>query len=204
MEFLLPATGSSQISTYERLFEEYIDNRILVFNDEVDDNVIENYIMYILKWNMDDRDLPADKRKKIVMLISSPGGNSFSANIMIDVIIQSITPIVGIGLDLVASAAYLIYLACHERYSYGSTAFLQHEGDMTIENSRSKFKNTATFFEEMDTRTKNFILSRTNMTEEFYDKMYEQEFWFFAQKGKELGVVHKIIGEDCTIYEALN
>lgn len=204
MEFLLPATGSSQMSTYERLFEEYIDNRILVFNDEVDDNVIENYIMYILKWNMDDRDLPADKRKKIVMLISSPGGNSFSANIMIDVIIQSITPIVGIGLDLVASAAYLIYLACHERYSYGSTAFLQHEGDMTIENSRSKFKNTATFFEEMDTRTKNFILSRTNMTEEFYDKMYEQEFWFFAQKGKELGVVHKIIGEDCTIYEALN
>lgn len=204
MEFLLPATGSSQMSTYERLFEEYIDNRILVFNDEVDDNVIENYIMYILKWNMDDRDLPADKRKKIVMLISSPGGNSFSANIMIDVIIQSITPIVSIGLDLVASAAYLIYLACHERYSYGSTAFLQHEGDMTIENSRSKFKNTATFFEEMDTRTKNFILSRTNMTEEFYDKMYEQEFWFFAQKGKELGVVHKIIGEDCTIYEALN
>lgn len=204
MEFLLPATGSSQMSTYERLFEEYIDNRILVFNDEVDDNVIENYIMYILKWNMDDRDLPADKRKKIVMLISSPGGNSFSANIMIDVIMQSITPIVGIGLDLVASAAYLIYLACHERYSYGSTAFLQHEGDMTIENSRSKFKNTATFFEEMDTRTKNFILSRTNMTEEFYDKMYEQEFWFFAQKGKELGVVHKIIGEDCTIYEALN
>lgn len=204
MEFLLPATGLSQMSTYERLFEEYIDNRILVFNDEVDDNVIENYIMYILKWNMDDRDLPADKRKKIVMLISSPGGNSFSANIMIDVIMQSITPIVGIGLDLVASAAYLIYLACHERYSYGSTSFLQHEGDMTIENSRSKFKNTATFFEEMDSRTKNFILSRTNMTEEFYDKMYEQEFWFFAQKGKELGVVHKIIGEDCTIYEALN
>ena len=204
MEFLLPATGSSQMSTYERLFEEYIDNRILVFNDDVDDNVIENYIMYILKWNMDDRDLPADKRKKIVMLLSSPGGNSFSANIMIDVIMQSITPIVGVGLDLVASAAYLIYLACHERYAYCSTSFLQHEGDMTIENSRSKFKNTATFFEEMDSRTKNFILSRTNMTEEFYDKMYEQEFWFFAQKGKELGVVHKIIGEDCTIYEALN
>lgn len=204
MEFLLPATGSSQMSTYERLFEEYIDNRILVFNDEVDDNVIENYIMYILKWNMDDMDLPADKRKKIVMLISSPGGNSFSANIMVDVIMQSITPIVGIGLDLVASAAYLIYLACHERYAYCLTSFLQHEGDMTIENSRSKFKNTATFFEEMDSRTKNFILSRTNMTEEFYDKMYEQEFWFFAQKGKELGVVHKIIGEDCTIYEALN
>ena len=204
MEFLLPATGSSQMSTYERLFEEYIDNRILVFNDDVDDNVIENYIMYILKWNMDDKDLPIDKRKKIIMLLSSPGGNAFSANIMVDVIMQSITPIVGVGLDLVASAAYLIFLACHERYSYSSTSFLQHEGDMTIENSRSKFKNTATFFEEMDNRTKNFILSRTNMTEEFYDKMYEQEFWFFAQKGKELGVVHKIIGEDCTIDEVLN
>lgn len=202
-EFILPVNGG-QSDVYDELMREFLNNRTLVFNDDVDDNVIENYIMHILRWNKEDIGLPPEHRKKIVLFISSPGGNTFSANIMIDVISNSITPVVGVGLDLVASAAYVLYLACHERYSFRDTAFLQHEGDMTIENSRSKFKNTATFFEEMDNRTKDFILSRTNMTEEFYEKMYEQEFWFFAQKGKELGVVHKIIGEDCTLDEVLN
>ena len=202
-ELIVPLNGG-QSDVYDELMREFLNNRTLVFNDDVDDNVIENYIMHILRWNKEDIGLPSEHRKKIVLFISSPGGNTFSANIMIDVITNSITPVVGVGLDLVASAAYVLYLACHERYAFRDTAFLQHEGDMTIENSRSKFKNTATFFEEMDNRTKDFILSRTNMTEEFYEKMYEQEFWFFAQKGKELGVVHKIIGEDCTLDEVLN
>ena len=52
----------------------------------------------------------------------------------------------------------------------------------------------------MDGRFKQHVLDNTIMTEEFYDEKYQQEFYFYAdEEGKELGIVHKIIGKDCKI-----
>ena len=191
--------GNNNDEIYEELRREYYENRILVLNDEIDDFVIDDFALWILKWNRDDKDVPVDKRRPIRLFISSPGGNTFSANILIDVILQSKTPIIGVGLDLVASAAYLIFLACHERVCFKNSVFLQHEGDMAIENSRSKFKQTNQFFEELENRAKDYILSRTKMTSEFYDSIYEVEYWILPDKAKELGVIHKVIGEDIDI-----
>lgn len=198
---LLP--GNNQMSTYEELYREYLEDRTLVLNDEIDDNVIEDFILYILKWNKEDINLPPDVRRPIKFFISSPGGNVFDANILIDVITASKTPVWGIGLDLVASAGYLIFLACHKRFSFNNTAYLQHEGVISIENSRSKAKNNVEFFDQQEARAKEFILSHTLMTEEFYEKTYMEELWMLPDRAKELGVVHEIIGIDCTLDEVL-
>lgn len=189
--------GDSQNTAWDELYREYIDNRILVLNSEINDNIIEDYAMYILKWNKDDLKIPVEKRSKIRLLITSPGGNTFSGSILADIIMQSKTPVVGIALDLVASAAYQIFLACHERIGFKSSVFLQHEGDISMENSRSKFKQTVDFFDAMEERARDYVLSRTKMTPEFYDEVYDQEYWMDSNKAKELGVIHKIIGEDC-------
>ena len=190
------ASPGNQMSTYEELYREFLDDRTLVFNDEVGDNVIEDFIMYILKWNKEDQNLPVDARRKIKIFISSPGGSTFSANIMVDVILNSKTPVIGIGLDLVASAAYSIYLACHERIAFKNSAFLQHDGEVALENSRKKARDTMRFFDEGDKRLKEHVLTHTNIDEEFYDSIYTDEYWVYAQKAKELGIVHKIVGED--------
>ena len=172
---------------------------MLVFNNDVTDDVVEDLIMWILWWNKEDKDLPIEKRKKIRLFITSPGGSSFSGNILSDVILHSKTPVMGIALDLCASAAYSVYLACHERVGFGFSSYLQHEGEIAIENSRSKAKSTAEFLDTMADKEKEFILSRTNITSEYYDEVYEVELWMDAHRAKELGIVHKIIGEDCDI-----
>lgn len=196
-------SGNNNDSAFDELYREFLQDRTLFMNDEINDNVIEDYIMYILKWNKEDKNLPIESRQPIKLFISSPGGNVFNANNMIDVIEASKTPIWGIALDLVASAAYLCYLACHVRYSYKDSAFLQHEGDILIENSRSKAKNNVEFFDSQEERAKAFILSKTTMTSEFYDSVYEQEMWMYPDKAKGFGIVHKIIGEDCDMDEIL-
>ena len=61
------------------------------------------------------------------------------------------------------------------------------------------FKQTNQFFEELENRAKDYILSRTKMTSEFYDSIYEVEYWILPDKAKELGVIHKVIGEDIDI-----
>lgn len=195
--------GDTTNSAWDELYKEYIEDRCLVLNATIDDNVIEDYVMYILKWNKEDKDIPVEKRKKIRFLITSPGGNSFNGNILSDVIMQSKTPVVGIALDLVASAAYIVYLACTERIAFETSVFLQHEGELSMENSRSKFKQTVEFFDTMEEKAKNYILSRTNISSDFYDEIYEQEYWMDVNRAKELGVVHKIIGVDCDIDSAL-
>lgn len=198
---LVTLDSETNESAWDKLYKEYLNNRILVLNAEINDDVIEDYVMYILKWNREDLHIPVEKRKKITFLITSPGGNSFNGNIMSDVILQSKTPVIGVALDLVASAAYLVYLACDERIAFKTSVFLQHEGDLSMENSRSKFKQTVEFFDTMEERAKEYILSRTTMSSEFYDSIYEQEYWMDVNKAKDLGVVHKIIGVDCDIDE---
>ena len=202
-DFISAVMGDTQNTAWDELYREYLANRILVLNAEIGDDIIEDYVMYILKWNSEDKDIPINKRRKIRLLITSPGGSTFTANILSDVIMQSKTPIIGVALDMVASAAYQIYLACDERIAFQNSVFLQHEGELSMENSRSKFKQTVEFFDRIEQRAKDYILSRTNMSSEFYDEIYDQEYWMDVSKAKELGVVHKIIGEDCDIEEIL-
>lgn len=203
MADLLASLSSQSDELYNELLRDYIENRILVINDEISECVIEDYALYILKWNRDDEDIPAEKRKPITIFINSPGGSSFDGFALVDVILQSKTPINGVAIGLVASMGYHIYLSCHNRYAFNSAILLQHDGETIVQNSSSKAKQTMKFFEDMEKRTKSYVLNRTTMTEEFYDSIYEQEFWFYPDKGKELGVVHKIIGIDCELDEIM-
>ena len=60
------------------------------------------------------------------------------------------------------------------------------------------------FFENMEERTKAYVLSRTNMDEEFYDAHYDQEYYMYAnEEAKRLGCVDYIIGEDCNLDDIL-
>ena len=195
----LLSCGGTQDSAWDELYKKYIEDRMIVLNGEIDVNTIEDIIMWVLWWNKEDQDIPVEKRKKIRLFISSPGGNAFNGNILADVLLHSKTPIMGIALDICASAAYICYLGCHERISWPSTALLQHEGEISIENSRSKAKQTSEFLDRVSEREKEFILSRTSFSSEEYDDLYETELWMDAHKAKELGIVHKIIGEDCDL-----
>lgn len=198
---LLALTGTNDL--YTELMRENLDKRILVFNDGVDENVVENYILYILKWNAEDKDLPIEKRQPITIYLSCPGGNCFDGFNMVDVILNSKTPVRGIVFSLAASMGYHILLSCHERIAFKNSVLLQHDGQIGIQNSTSKARDTMRFFDSMETRTKEYVLSRTTMTEEFYDKVYDQEYYMYADEAKKLGCIDKIIGEDCDIDEIL-
>ena len=202
MELLQQLTGNDDL--YTEIIKENLEKRILVFNEDVNESIIENYILYILKWNAEDKDIPIEKRKPIIIYNNSPGGNVFDGESLISTILSSKTPVKGVAFGLVASMGYRIYLACHERLAFPNSVLLQHDGDIAIRNSTSKARDTMKFFESMEARTKQFVLSRTKMTEEFYDKIYNQEYYMYADaEGKDLGCVDKIIGIDCDIDEII-
>lgn len=190
---------------YEEIIKENIEHRTLIFNEDVNDSLIENYILYIMKWNREDRDIEPSKRRKITIILNSPGGECILGfGGMVNCIEQSKTPIRVVGMGLVASMAFYIYITAKERYALQNTVFLMHDGEMSANASGGKFKDVARFFESMDARTKQHVLKYTSMTEEFYDSHLDREFYCYADKAKELGCVDYIIGEDCEFDDILN
>lgn len=181
---------------YDELMKYYTDKRVLIVNKDIDNSVIESYAIRILRWNDEDKNIPYNKRQPITILIHSCGGDLFSTLFLIDIIKQSETPVHTVGMGLVASAAYYIYINGHDRLAFENTVFLQHDGTISIADSNSKVKDFMAFNDLMEDRIKESILTQTKIDSDFYDKTFDKEYYFFADKGKELGVVDKIIGQD--------
>lgn len=202
-EISLPLMSQTD-DLYDEIMQDCIQNRILIFNEDVNDSLIENYIMYIWKWNREDKDLDVSKRRKITIVLNSCGGDCMIGfGGMVNCIENSKTPIRVVGIGLVASMAFYIYICCKERLSFKDTVYLLHDGEKAAYNTGSKFKNVAAFFENMDKRTKDHVLKYTNISEDFYDENYEKEVYLYADEAKELGCVDYIIGEDCTLDDVL-
>lgn len=204
MAEILPLIGQSTSTSedfYGEIIRENLNNRIIVFNNAIDEDVMEDCVLRILKWNREDVNLPVENRQKIIIYIDCPGGETITGFNLVDVILQSKTPVVGVAFSMAASMGYHVFLACHERIAFANSVFLQHDGELAIQNSSSKAKDTMAFFEKLDQRLKEHVLSRTTMTEEFYDKIYDQEYWMFSDDAKKFGIVNKIVGVDCDLDE---
>lgn len=200
LDVLLPDMDEANaISPYDEFVKEDLKNRILLINERITDIAIDRQAMCILRWNAEDKDLPVDKRKTITLYISSEGGSSFDGQALIDVMLASKTKVRTVAVGLVASMAYLIFLAGHERIAFSNACLLQHEGETNVGGVTSKARDTMQFFDDMEERTKQFVLSRTTMTDEKYEAVYKKEWWMFSQEAKEFGIVDKIVGEDCDL-----
>lgn len=201
MDELLSISDSGDL--YDEIIRENLSHRVLVINESITSSILEDYCLRIFKWNREDKDLPVDKRKDITIYLNSQGGSSIAGFNLVDVIMASKTKVKCVCFGIVASMGYHIMLACHERIAFKNSILLQHDGEISIQNSTSKAKDTMKFFDSMEDRTKEFVLSRTEMDEEFYDKIYDQEYWMYADEAKKLGCIDKIIGEDIELDDIL-
>jgi ATP-dependent Clp protease protease subunit len=185
---------------YNEIIQNNLDKRILVFNQGVDSSALEDYSLRILEWNQQDKHIPKDKRTPITIYINCAGGDVFEGMNIIDIIENSITPIRGVCFSMAASMGLLIFMACHEKFAFRNSVLLMHDGQIEIANSGSKARNTMDFIDDNAKRVKQFILSHSKMSEEFYDSNYEKEYFMYADEdGKELGIVDHIIGIDVSL-----
>ena len=196
---LSPVLANGEVGTWETQQAGLLQNRIIIFDQDVDDTAIRSTAAWILQWNLEDLCLSKKDRQPITIIIHSFGGDMYVAGNIIDLIKSSETPVRTIGFGMVASAAYYIYLAAPERYAFKNTIFLQHDGGIDVCNSNNKAKDTMKFFDSMNERVKQYVIGATDMDEEAYDLNDDREWYMYADEAKEWGIVHKIIGEDITL-----
>lgn len=182
------------------LLRDLLDDRVIVFNDAVDGCVLEDVSLQILRFNKEDKDIPVEKRKPIRLFLQSPGGNVIAGFNLVDVIESSITPIYTICFANCSSMAFHLFITGHKRYAFKNSILLNHDGELSLSDSNSKVKDTMKFIDNLNQRVKSHVINHTKITEEFYDSIYEKEYYMYANdEAKELGCVDYIIGEDVTL-----
>ncbi len=174
------------------------EQRRIWLNDSVDECVIDDYVYMIFKYNRDDKGVAVSKRKPIVLYINSPGGSVTSGYALVDAIQLSKTPVYTVNMGICYSMGFLIFLAGHKRFAMPHSTFLMHDGSSGVFwESTSKLKDRVEFeTDAMEKRTKDYILSRSNLSEKEYEDQYRREWYFYADEGKKHQMVDYIVGAD--------
>ena len=204
MADIMTLLGGGNDELYHEIVKENLENRILIFNDEVNDMIIENYVMYILKWNREDRHIPVESRKKIWIILNSPGGDKLAGMMFLDIIKQSITPINCLVVSVAASMASYIPMVCNKSYAFNHSVVCLHDGEVGVVQTTRKANDTMNFIKACDEKLDDIVLNNTRITEDYLNEIADREYYIFAKEAKELGIVDYIIGEDCTIDDILN
>lgn len=184
--------------------EDIEENRHLYLNSEVDEEVIDQLVYHILRYNRMDKNIPVEDRKPIILYINTPGGSVVPGYGLVSAITCSKTPVYTVNLGECASMGFLIAIAGHKRYTMPHCEYLMHEGFTGAFDNVSKAKERIDFEAgELEQMTRDFVLAHTKISEELYKEKYRCEWYFLPKKAKELGVADYIISEDCDIDEII-
>jgi ATP-dependent Clp protease protease subunit len=159
--------------------------------DQINHATCRDAIKWIMNQNLSDNPLP-----QLTLIINSPGGDVHAAFALIDTMKASSIPIKTVGLGLIASCGFLIFIAGEKgkRILTPNTSILSHQYTW---GSRGKEH-------ELYARVKEFELSTDRMIKHYKKclgmteaKIKEillppQDVWLSAEEAKRLKICDKI------------
>lgn len=193
----------SPSSIEEHFYLGDLKQRKLYLNCEICAETVGEIIRHILQFNTDDKGIPREERRPIILYINSAGGEVDSGFGLIDAIEASETPVYTVNLAMEYSMAFLIGLAGHKRFSQKNARFLMHDGSCFAYDSTSKVQDLMRFQQSAENRVKEYVLSHSKLSEEEYAERKRVEWYMFADEAKEYGFCDCIIGVDCSVDEVL-
>lgn len=183
----------------EMFYLRDLHQRKLFLNTDIDQLSVEDAVKHIMQFNREDKNVDVGKRQPIILYITSNGGEVDAGFELIDIILNSKTPVYTVNLGYQYSMGFLIGLAGHKRFATRNAKFLMHDGSNFVYGSGTKVQDQMEFQKRVEARIKDYILSRSKLTSEEYDNKLRVEWYLFADEAKEKGFTDYIIGVDCEI-----
>lgn len=176
-----------------------LKQRKLFLNADIDQFTVADAVKHIMQFNKEDIGIEVGKRAPIILYVTSNGGAVDAGFELIDIILNSKTPVYTVNLGYQYSMGFLIGLAGHKRFATRNAKFLMHDGSNFVFGSGTKVQDQMEFQKRVEARIKDYILSRSRLTSEEYDNKLRVEWYLFADEAKEKGFTDYIIGVDCEI-----
>lgn len=182
--------------------EEYqywlgLKERKIYFNSEVDLSIVNKVVYWIMRWNEEDNhhNIPIDHRKTIELYLTTNGGCVISGFSLVDAITASKTPISTIGVGICASMGAILLLSGTKGYRkcFHNTTILLHDGNLSLSHSGKKARQVMGYYEGLEERIKQLVLTKTMISEDVYDEKSSDEWYMFGDQALTLGIVDEII-----------
>lgn len=180
-------------NSYNLKYYEDLHNRVIWINEEIDGNLTQEIVHYIMKWNREDKGIPEMDRKPIRLLFDSNGGDLDAQAAICSAIELSKTPVIGVAVGLVASAASLIYLSCHVRLAFKSSYFILHKGSAALSGDYENIISSIEDYKKEIEKMIEFIIEKSKYTKEEVEEHINKDWYVRAQEALEKGMVDEIV-----------
>ena len=195
-EFLeVPQQTQIDPVTYQ-YFKQLLQNRTVVFNNDIDESVIEMLYLPL-------RDFENDSNTEPVTLILNCSGGSVSDGFFLAHYIAQYKKKLNIIVTGYAASMATIILAGGgtnknvHRSCYPSTYALIHDGYITMQPSESKTAaDIMAFNDKVDSDIRSFVLEHTKIPPECYDSQTRHQWFLNAEDMLKYGLIDEIIGSD--------
>lgn len=167
-------------------------DRIYWLDTQIDDSTLD-LAKYIFRCNKEDKGLSPEARKRILVMIDSPGGSVEVLSSIIGAIKISKTPIYTCCYCTAYSAAADLLACGHKRFALPMTSMMFHAGSACYQGSQNDIDKAKKFFDSMGKRVNDEVNSRTKFDAKFLRKLKTDAMYMNEEEALELGVIDEII-----------
>ena len=176
-------------------YYENLKNRIIIVDYEIDETLLNTIGSQILEYNRQDKGIPVEQRKKIVILINSEGGVLASMLATIAIIERSKTPVVTVNMHMAHSAAGLLLLAGHERYCMPRSQMLIHSGSGGVVGNYEEVKEGTKSYKRMIDETRAYILEKSEIPKTLLARKAKIDWFLTTEEQLKYNCVNKILDD---------
>jgi ATP-dependent Clp protease protease subunit len=191
---VLPDNATLQLADPSLVnFYSDLENRTYWLSDEIN-NYTFDLVQYIIRWNREDKYIPAEERKPIRIIVDCPGGHLSVSETVSNIIKMSKTPVYGIALGYVASGASVIYLSCHKKFALPNSVFVLHKGSCSgVSGTYDEIVAFARDYEKQMETLIDFYITNTKYTEEEIEENIQTDWYIRTEEALQKGIVDELI-----------
>ena len=189
---LVQDSGTNPI-TYQ--YFNCLKNRTVIFNNSVDESIIETVILPLREMEQDDSCSP------VTLIISTPGGSIMDGMCLCNIIDNYSKPLNIVVYNYAMSMGSLLLCAGNNnpnvtKICYPFTIGLIHCGETGLRGESSTVEDIMAFNKKFEKMIKAYVVKNTKITEEEYTWSERHQWFLTATEMKEKGMIDVIIGEE--------
>ena len=168
--------------------------RVYWLDSQIDCNTLD-LVKYIFRCNKEDENLPIENRKRILIMIDSPGGSVEVLGSIIGAIKISKTPVHTCCYCTAYSAAADLLTCGHKRYALPMTSMMFHAGSCGYSGTQAQVDSAKKFYDNMGKRITNEVNSRANFDNKFLRKLKTDDMYMNEEEALSYGVIDEVIDD---------
>ena len=175
-----------------RDYYRYEEERIYWVDTQIDASTLD-LVKFIRKCNKDDAGKPVEQRKRILIMIDSPGGSVEVLGSIIGAIKISKTPVWTCCYCTAYSAAADLLACGHKRFALPMTNVMFHMGSCMYQGSQNDVEKAKKFYDRMGKNIVDYVISRTKFDNKFLKKLKTDDMYLNEEEALNYGVIDAIV-----------